>query len=171
MNKPLAVAAVVVIFGAGCAAKRAAAPDEPKELNATAPKKEAAAPKQAEISASVEDSKPLAKFDGATLYFEFNSSQLTEESLSTLRSLAEVMRENQAVRVNVAGHCDERGTTEFNLALGNSRAEAAKKYLVALGVDPSRISTVSYGEESPAREGASEDAYAANRRDVIVPQQ
>lgn len=161
--------ALLATFGFGCAAKRVVATDEPKELTATPPAKTPV--KQAEISASAEDSKPLAKFDGATLFFEFNSSQLTAESLQTLRSLAEVMRDNKAVRVNVAGHCDERGTTEFNLALGNSRAEAAKKYLVALGVEESRVSTISYGEESPAQVGSNEDAYAANRRDVIVPQQ
>jgi len=72
------------------------------------------------------------------------------------------------VRVTIEGHCDERGTREYNLALGERRANAAKNYLATLGIDPSRISTISYGKERPVAMGSDESAWAQNRRAVTV---
>ena len=102
-----------------------------------------------------------------TVYFDFDSSDLTEEARSLLQANAECI---QALGVDVVleGHCDERGTEEYNLQLGERRANAVKKYLVSLGVDPSRLKTVSYGEERPADPGHDEAAWARNRRVEFV---
>ena len=72
------------------------------------------------------------------------------------------------MQIQIAGHCDDRGTEEYNLALGQKRAEVAKKYLVSLGVDPSRIQTISYGEDRPLDPRDTEEAWAANRRDEFA---
>jgi peptidoglycan-associated lipoprotein len=103
-------------------------------------------------------------FENQDIYFEFDSAKLTAEAQEILRQKADWLRRNPAVRVRVEGHCDDRGTNEYNLALGESRAENAKEYLVALGVEESRLSTVSYGEERPLVPGSSEEARAHNRR-------
>ncbi|HHP7233660.1 MAG TPA: peptidoglycan-associated lipoprotein Pal [Desulfobacterales bacterium] len=104
------------------------------------------------------------RFENQDVYFDFDSAKLTAEAQEILRQKADWLRRNPAVRVRVEGHCDDRGTNEYNLALGESRAENAKEYLVALGVEESRLSTVSYGEERPLVPGSSEEARAHNRR-------
>ena len=87
---------------------------------------------------------------------------------STLKANADWLRANASVNVEIEGHCDERGTTEYNLALGAKRARSAMDYLVTLGVSPARIKTVSYGEEIPVCREKSEDCYQKNRRDRFV---
>jgi len=77
------------------------------------------------------------------------------------------MKKNPGAKVQIEGHCDERGTPEYNLALGQRRADSTKKYLVNLGIDGSRLSTISYGEEKPADPGHNEAAWAKNRRAVF----
>jgi len=101
---------------------------------------------------------------GDRVFFDFDTSELTEDAKQTIERLAAWLRENPGTRLTVEGHADERGTREYNLALGSRRASAVKDYLVALGVDPERIQTVSYGEERPAVMGSNEDAWAKNRR-------
>ncbi len=88
--------------------------------------------------------------------------------MATLQSQATWLRANPAVRVIVEGHADERGTRDYNLALGERRANSAKNYLATLGIDPSRIQVISYGKERPAALGSTEEAYAQNRRAVTV---
>lgn len=99
-----------------------------------------------------------------TVYFGFNIAQLSADAQSVLKKNAEWMIKNVGVRVTVAGHCDARGSTEYNLALGETRAGAVKKYLVSLGVPPDRLAIISYGEEVPIEDGLTEAAYSRNRR-------
>lgn len=99
-----------------------------------------------------------------TIYFDFDSSEIRAESRDVLVAHARYLSENPAVDVVLRGHTDERGTTEYNLALGERRAQAVESFLSINGVDPSRIETVSYGEERPAVSGSGEEAYAKNRR-------
>ncbi len=104
---------------------------------------------------------------GATIYFEFDSSSLAAAVRDQLESLASCVRAS-GQRVTVEGHCDERGTTEYNLSLGQRRADAVTRYLAGLGVNPGRLRPVSWGEEKPVVEGHDPDAWAANRRAVLV---
>lgn len=105
---------------------------------------------------------------GDRVFFGFDSSDLTAESRATLEKQAAWMKKFGGVRVVLEGHCDERGTREYNLALGERRANAAKDYLVALGINPARVKTISYGKERPAALGHNESAWAQNRRSVTV---
>ena len=100
-----------------------------------------------------------------TIYFDFDKSDLRADAREGLQSNASYLKSNSSVQVTIEGNCDERGSNEYNLALGKRRAEAAYKYLVDLGVESSRMNTVSYGEEKPAAEGHNELAWAKNRRD------
>lgn len=99
-----------------------------------------------------------------TVYFEFDSARLTDQAKETLRQNAKWLLEHPEIEVQVQGHCDERGTVEYNFNLGQRRADAVKKFLVDLGVSPSRIHTISYGEERPAVPGHNEEAWRWNRR-------
>jgi peptidoglycan-associated lipoprotein len=107
---------------------------------------------------------------GDRVFFEFDQFDLTPQARQTVQKWAQWMQANPAVTVVVEGHCDERGTREYNLALGERRATSAKNYMVALGIQPARITTVSYGKERPAVVGSNEYAWAQNRRDVLVVQ-
>jgi peptidoglycan-associated lipoprotein len=107
----------------------------------------------------------LSMLQQTVVRFEFNSAQLTPESQTRLQKLAEALTANRSVPIRIAGHCDERGTEEYNLALGQKRAEVAKTYLATLGVEPSRIETISYGEERPLDPRQTDEAWSANRRD------
>ena len=102
------------------------------------------------------------------IYFEFDRSELRPQAKQDLYHNAAVLRERSKSRVEIQGNCDERGTEEYNLALGMRRAETAKRYLVDLGISPSRIDTISFGEESPSVRGHNESAWAKNRRDDFV---
>lgn len=103
-----------------------------------------------------------------TVYFKFDNAEIPADYQDMLTAHAEYLRDNTAVNVIVEGHADERGTPEYNIALGERRASAVAKYLQALGVSASQISIVSYGEEKPLVLGHSETDYAKNRRSVLV---
>lgn len=105
---------------------------------------------------------------GEQIYFDFDQSDLRSEAREVLNRKAEVLRDYPEIRVRIEGHCDERGTVEYNLALGERRAEAARQYLIDLGIDSDRLTTVSYGEERPTVEGSNEAAWSQNRRDEFV---
>jgi peptidoglycan-associated lipoprotein len=107
-------------------------------------------------------------FENEDVFFEFDSASLTAEAQEILRAKAEWLRDNPGVRVLIEGHCDERGTNEYNLALGDRRAYSSKAFLTDLGIDDARISIISYGEERPIASGASEEAWAKNRRAHFV---
>jgi len=105
---------------------------------------------------------------GDRVFFAFDRSDITPEAQETLARQADWLRRYPNVTVTIEGHCDERGTREYNLALGERRAQAVKNVLVAMGIPASRISTISYGKERPAVVGSSEEAYAQNRRAVTT---
>ena len=105
---------------------------------------------------------------GDRVFFAFDRSDITPEAQEILARQADWLRRYPNVTVTIEGHCDERGTRECNLALGERRAQAAKNVLVASGIPASRISTISYGKERPAVVGSSEEAYAQNRRAVTT---
>lgn len=105
---------------------------------------------------------------GDRVFFEFDSSELSGIARGTLRAQAEWLNTNAGVNVTIEGHADERGTREYNLALGERRATAVKNYLVALGVSAGRVSTLSYGKERPDCGAQNEDCWARNRRGVMT---
>lgn len=98
------------------------------------------------------------------IHFAFDSYDLSSEARETLRKKAELLQKMSDLQMVIEGHCDERGTAEYNLALGERRARAAYEFLVLLGVDADRLSIISYGEERPLVEGSNEEAWAKNRR-------
>lgn len=102
------------------------------------------------------------------VFFEYDSDQLTMEAESRLRTKAAIMRANPTVRIRVEGHADERGSTEYNLALAQRRAETVRDFLTGYGIDAARIGTLSYGKERPLVEGSGESVWARNRRAEFV---
>jgi len=102
------------------------------------------------------------------IYFDFDRSEIRSEYVSILRAHAEHLSTNPAVNVTIEGHCDERGSREYNIGLGERRAASIQRFLEAEGVSSAQISTISYGEERPQNHGHNEDAWALNRRGVLV---
>jgi peptidoglycan-associated lipoprotein len=105
---------------------------------------------------------------GNTIYFAFDRSDITAESRQVLLRQAAVLNQNPAWTVTIEGHCDERGTVEYNLGLGERRANATKQALIALGVAAGRINVISYGKERPVNPGHNDQSWAQNRRGVTV---
>ena len=106
----------------------------------------------------------MAVFANATVYFEFDKSNFTSKSIQTLKSAVNALNENSSIMITLSGHADERGTREYNLALGQRRAEAVSDYFVLNGISPDRITVRSYGEERPVEFGEDEKSYSKNRR-------
>ncbi len=164
----VAVAALV----AGCAKKQPPAPPPaPQAAPAPAP---AAGPNQDSLAAAQRRAADAARAAAlaaarsaltAPVYFDYEKAELTSQTTAALDAKIPVLNANPGIRIRIAGNCDARGSDEYNLALGQRRAAAAKRYLADHGVDASRIDIISYGRERPAAEGDSEDAYAKNRRD------
>jgi peptidoglycan-associated lipoprotein len=102
------------------------------------------------------------------VFYALDSAELSPEAVATLKANADVLRKYSSWRLTIEGHCDERGTAEYNLALGERRAVAARTYLVTLGIPADRIQTVSYGKEFPFDLGHTEEAWAKNRRAHFV---
>jgi peptidoglycan-associated lipoprotein len=102
------------------------------------------------------------------IHFDFDKSFIRNDAKPTLQSVADYMKKNPDAKLQIEGHCDERGTSEYNIALGQRRADSAMKYLTNLGVAGDRVSTITYGEEKPADPGHNEAAWAKNRRGVFV---
>ncbi len=120
------------------------------------------------VPGSQEDFLASVGFEGDRIFFDFDQYNVDSADMATLQNQAQWLQRNPAVRVTLEGHADERGTRDYNIALGERRANAAKNYLASLGIDPSRISVISYGKERPAELGSTEEAYAKNRRAVTV---
>lgn len=115
-----------------------------------------------------QDGSDLQRVAGDRVFFALDSSNVDAKGKATLMRQAEWLKSNDGKMAMVEGHCDERGTTEYNLALGERRANTVMKHLVDMGVDSSRIKTVSYGKERPAVDGHNEAAWSENRRAVTV---
>lgn len=182
MRNFLISAPFVLVFGglivAGCATETAKKTDvstgQPPSAStggASAAARSAPSSKPAQSGSSLDalrEGKSPASGPLKDIYFEFDSYTLSAEARSILQTNAAWLKGNSAAQVEVEGHCDERGTTEYNLALGAKRARGAMDYLVSLGISQARIKTVSYGEELPVCKEKSEDCYRQNRHDRFV---
>ena len=113
------------------------------------------------------DYESKAIFTNATVYFEFDKFNLNSKSLQTLKSAVAAMKDNSSIKITISGHADERGTREYNLALGQRRAESVRDYLAINGINANRVTVKSYGEERPLSDGSDETSYAKNRRAEI----
>lgn len=102
------------------------------------------------------------------IYFNFDSALLSPEATASLTKTADRLKREASMKIRIEGNCDERGSDEYNLALGDRRANAAREYLTTIGISPERLSTVSYGKEHPADPEHNENAWAKNRRDEFV---
>ncbi|MBK8013559.1 MAG: peptidoglycan-associated lipoprotein Pal [Deltaproteobacteria bacterium] len=153
----LTLSLTVSLASFACAKKT---PVEASRAAAEAQEKAPLAEEGAEVPAAVQ--KMLANFQ--RVQFEFDSFKLSPDTQAVLTANAEIMVASPEVRVEVQGHADELGTSEYNLALGENRAKAIRDYMSRLGVDPARIQVISYGEEKPIEKGASEQAWSINRR-------
>ena len=154
--------ATALIAVAGCAKK------PPKELPPAPQETPAAeAPPPAEMGpVPGSEAHFLANVASDRVFFDTDKSDIDAPSQATLRSQAAYLRQYPNVRVTIEGHCDERGTREYNLALGERRANAARQYLIAQGIPASRVKTISYGKENPDPSGADDQAWALNRRAI-----
>ncbi len=163
------ILAAALIATAGCAKKRPEVlPPQPEGTGQVDPNAgQPTGPGQAGVTpGSREDFMRSVTSD--TVRFGLDMYDIDAEARAVLDTQASWLQRFPAVRVTVEGHCDERGTREYNLALGDRRANAAKNYLVARGIDPGRISTISYGKERPAALGSDDASWAQNRRAVTV---
>jgi peptidoglycan-associated lipoprotein len=160
---------IVMVFAlamaGGCAKKVASTPEVTTvsgsgESSAAAPSGLTDAQRLAE-----QQRQAIDKLAADRIYFAFDKSDLTEESRQALAAKADLLKEFPALTMLIEGHCDERGTNEYNMALGERRARAAYDYLVMLGIEPTRLTVISYGEEYPAVPGSNEASWAKNRRD------
>jgi peptidoglycan-associated lipoprotein len=140
--------------------------DEPKMEEAVQPEA-AAKPDEVNNKFTVDD-EGRVHFEAEIVYFGYDDYTLTEQAQSRLAALAEHMKKNPELRNKIQGHCDERGSPEYNLALGARRAESVRTYLSTVGIDAKRLDSISFGEEKPAAEGHSEDVWAKNRRADFV---
>ncbi|MGH6933680.1 MAG: peptidoglycan-associated lipoprotein Pal [Dongiaceae bacterium] len=149
------VAAVAAMALTGCP-ERGPAP-QPVEV----------APAQATVPDD-RDPDAMLREIGDRVYFDYDRFELRPDAQETLQQQAAFLQARPGIPILIEGHCDERGTREYNLALGERRAESVKSYLIALGVTADRIETVSYGKERPAVDGSDEAIWALNRRGVTV---
>lgn len=158
-----ALAALALASLSACAGKKPVElPPAPAEVATPAEAAQPAGP----VPGSQEDF--LAKVAADRVFFDTDKFNIDAEDAATLQSQAQWLMAYPSVRVVIEGHCDERGTRDYNLALGERRANAAKNYLASLGIDPARITTISYGKERPVALGSDEQAWAQNRRAVSV---
>ena len=171
----LALFAVAFLFAAcetasnvtGDSASGSSSSSATGSTSASASRKPATAPSSTTSATQMSDAEKLAQV-GNTVYFGFDSAELSGSAQMTLDRQAAFLNVNPALVVIVEGHADERGTREYNLALGDRRATAVRDYLLAKGLNSARIRTVSYGKERPAVSGSNEDAWEKNRRAATV---
>ncbi len=178
MNRlcPVAAVALAASVAAGCAATQPAPPPQPAppsaaQLDAMSANREVVA----EVPASRETIEPVSPLDdpnsplyNKVIYFDYDTAEIRPDGAELLRTHAGYIYGTPGVRVTLEGHTDERGTRGYNLALGDRRANAVQRFLVAEGVPAERLSRLSYGEERPAQAGGSERAWSLNRRVELV---
>lgn len=178
--RPSSVATIALLLAGplllgACASKQSVLPPEawqPAPAQPAAPTDQPATVPPAEpVATTALPGSQAALVEAAgsdTILFDFDSYGLDETARTTLGAQAEWLVRNASVRATVEGHTDERGTREYNLALGERRANAVRGFLTAQGVEPGRLSIISYGKERPAVDGADEAAWAKNRRAVTL---
>ena len=160
----LPVCAVLVL--AGCSKDKEVAESAPPPPPPPAEAPATPAPPPAETTPP--PAEPSLQEQLRDVFYDYDSSTLSAEAQGTLDANGKLLMDNASVNVQIEGHCDERGTVEYNLALGDRRAQSAKDYLVRYGVPAGRVSTVSYGEERPMATGSDEASWAQNRRAHFV---
>ena len=174
---------VFVLAYAGCAEKQLVKSDgtasaqkesamkqneQPSIGGASAKQEESAKRSISKEQTTMEPAASPITADLKDIHFDFDQYSISQEDRKILSSHADYLLKNKNVKIVIEGNCDERGTTEYNLALGDRRAQEAKKYLVNSGVDQKRIKTISYGKERPLDPDHNEEAWAKNRRDHFV---
>jgi peptidoglycan-associated lipoprotein len=178
MKRNLKIAGIVLlvlslsfVFMAGCAKKEVVKEEtlmakEEKAAEAQAAEREALAKEQEGAPSTLEERERLLQEAAAfgDVYFDYDKYDLKTEARNTLRQHADWLMTNSDFQVILEGHCDERGTREYNLALGERRSESVRDYLINLGIDMGRLTTISYGEELPLDPTHTEEAWAKNRR-------
>ncbi len=182
----IVVISVGLVFSvSGCAKKKVTSEEEMGAASEkTAPKpgepgyekiyEESMAAKDESLEAQAAMEKEHEVLEGRTsapllpIYFDFDKSNVREDQRARIEKNAAFLKENMDVRIRIEGNCDERGTNEYNMALGERRALSAKKYLINLGIHEDRMHTISYGEEKPLLHGHDEYSWAQNRRDDFV---
>jgi peptidoglycan-associated lipoprotein len=145
------------------AGKEKAAKEEAKKAREKEFEKSLIAKKEPGIEGEILESKLLKD-----IHFDFDKYDIRPGDAEILKGNAALLMKHPTVKIQIEGHCDERGTIEYNLALGERRANSAKKYLISLGMPADRISTISYGKEKPLDPGHNEEAWAKNRRDHLI---
>ena len=155
---------LLMLYAAGCGKKPQPAVSE-KPAPAEQPKAE---PQDTTTKMPTGEVTEEAATAFQKIYFDFDRYFIREDAKPALENNAKMLKQNPNLRILIEGHCDERGTVEYNLALGERRAAAARQYLMDLGIDGSRISTVSYGKERPIAFGHDEASWQQNRRDEFV---
>lgn len=161
----LLLSAVLIAFMAGCAKKPKIEPETKPPVGETKPSDATGDKDQAGDNSDV-NAEGSSRF--ATIYFDFDRYNLLDDAKDGLRKNIELMKKEADLKITVEGHCDERGTVEYNLALGERRAKSARDYMVSMGIKGDRISTISYGKERPKMMGHDEESWAKNRRDEFV---
>ncbi len=161
----MAAAGLAMVLAVGCGKK----PEPTVEIDRTTPSETIPSPTPADAPEVREDL--LAwKSNVKDVFFDYDKAELRGDARALLQENARILKENPDAKVTLEGHCDERGTEDYNLALGPRRAEAVKGYLSDLGISASRLSTISYGEEKPFALGHDESAWSQNRRvHFIIP--
>lgn len=159
--RKLLLSSLIALAATGCAAKSAVTTPTQDTLASQAP---AARPEAAPRPAPGAADEDAGALSASPIHYALDSATLLPESRQELETLAQAMRQRPGTRVTISGHTCELGTSEYNLALGQQRASVARDYLVRLGVEPTRIEVITYGEESPAQPGGDEEAYRKNRR-------
>jgi len=152
----------VAVFISACATK----PKDSAETSGTGSSADNATAETAEVQGGSQED--LIVNVGDRVFFGYDSSKLDEDAQELLQDQVAWLKQYPDVSVTVEGHCDERGTREYNLALGEKRAQAVKNYIIGLGVDSSRVSTISFGKERPAVVGSNDGAWSQNRRSVTT---
>jgi len=166
-NATLALAALAALCAA-CAtpqsSKKSALGKDGKSLYGDAAEAAPAAPPTEVTEASLRTGGFSVREDLKPVPFDYDSAKLSEEALSILKSNAETLKAESSLVVMAAGHCDERGTVAYNLALGQKRAKEVRDYYIRLGIDGRRVATISYGKEMPVCQESSEECWSRNRR-------
>jgi peptidoglycan-associated lipoprotein len=164
---PLLIIAATVLFAACATTKNASKNGLAKDKtakNAGAAEGAPTAPATDVTEASLRTGGFEARAELKSVPFDYDSAKLSDEALAVLKANAETIKGDASIEVLVAGHCDERGTTAYNLALGQKRAKEVRDYYVSLGVDGGRVATISYGKEQPLCSDSNDDCWSKNRR-------